>query len=114
LADFKNITLFGDGKTVGESTVPYASAFLVNYGDPLLKRISDNVELAQVPLDTGIGTQIYSDPDKTIFKVISADINNDTIKDMIIVFTDGTVKVLKNYGGTNPYRDVGELFSLVD
>ncbi len=114
LGDFKNITLFGDGKSVGEATIPYASSFLINYGDPLLKRISDNVELAQVPLDTGIGTQIYSDPNKTIFKVISADINNDGLKDMVIVFTDGTVKILKNYGGTNPYRDVGELFRLID
>jgi len=114
LGDFKNITLFGDGKSVGEATVPYGSSFLINYGDPLLKRISDNIELKELPLDSGIGTQVYSEPDKTIFKVISADINNDALKDMVIVFTDGTVKVLKNYGGTNPYRDVGELFRLVD
>jgi hypothetical protein len=46
------MTLFGDGQTVGEATVPYASSFLVNYGDPLLKRISDNHEVAQLPLDS--------------------------------------------------------------
>ena len=114
LNDFKNMTLFGDGQTVGESTVPYASSFLVNYGDPLLKRISDNKELPQVPLDSWLGNEIYSDPSKTVFKVLSADINNDGFKDLVIVLTDWTVKILKNYGWTNPYRDIQELFRLVD
>ena len=114
LNDFKNMTLFGDGQTVGESTVPYASSVLVNYGDPLLKRISDNKELPQVPLDSWLGNEIYSDPSKTVFKVLSADINNDGFKDLVIVLTDWTVKILKNYGWTNPYRDIQELFRLVD
>jgi len=41
---------------------------------------------------------VYAEPGKTIFKVKDIDFNNDGLVDMIISFTDGTVKILKNYG----------------
>jgi hypothetical protein len=40
--DFKNITNFGAGDAVWKSTIPFGSEFLINIGDPLLKRIDDN------------------------------------------------------------------------
>ncbi|MBQ7073676.1 hypothetical protein IJM86_01130 [bacterium] len=38
LGDFKNISLFSEGQSVGESTIPYGSELLINIGDPILKR----------------------------------------------------------------------------
>ncbi|MDD3263232.1 MAG: VCBS repeat-containing protein [Candidatus Absconditabacteria bacterium] len=113
-SDFKNITLFGDGKSVGESTIPFGSQFLINFGDPLLTRISNNNEIKSVSMDLGIGEQIYTNPSKSIFKVIDTDFNNDGLKDILVVFTDGTIKFLKNYGGTHPYTNMQDLIRLAD
>ena len=39
----------------------------------------------------------YADPNKTIFKVLPIDFNKDGIKDLIVVYTDGVIKLVKNY-----------------
>ncbi|HBB03406.1 TPA: hypothetical protein DCZ39_00670 [Patescibacteria group bacterium] len=64
--------------------------------------------------DASIGQTIFADPDKTIFKTLPIDFNNDGIKDLLVVYTDGTVKLVKNYGGTNPYKDLQELMIITD
>lgn len=113
-SDFKNITLFGDGKTVGESTVPFGSHFLVNFWDPLLSRISENPEINSVNLDLWVGEYLYNNPSKSIFKVIDSDINNDGLIDILVIFTDGTIKLLKNYWWTHPYTNMQDLMRLSD
>lgn len=113
-SDFKNITLFGDGKTVWESTIPFGSQFLINFWDPLLSRISENVEIKSVDLDLWIGEQVYTNTSKAIFKVLNTDINNDGLTDIITVFSDGTIKLLKNYWGTHPYTNMQDLMRLSD
>ncbi|MCF7835358.1 VCBS repeat-containing protein, partial [Candidatus Gracilibacteria bacterium] len=112
--DFKNITLFGGGENVGESTKDFSSEFLINFGDPLVKRIDKNKEVSLTDFDGSIGKSIYSDPNKTIFKVKTMDFNNDGLKDILISYTDGTIKLLKNYGGDDPYRNMQELAILAD
>ncbi|MEI7562326.1 MAG: VCBS repeat-containing protein [bacterium] len=58
---------------------------------------------------------MFSDPNKTIFKAIPADINNDGLEDIIIAYTDGTIKLAKNYGGkTAAYTDLQELMIVAD
>ncbi|MCK9466717.1 MAG: FG-GAP-like repeat-containing protein [Candidatus Absconditabacterales bacterium] len=123
-SDFKNITNFGAGQSVGEATVNFSSEFLINIGDPLLKRVNknENAKLLDTDLnieldsgfDKGIGETIFSEPNKTILKVINIDFNNDGLEDIIVAFTDGSVKILKNYGGTTPFKDLGDLMILAD
>lgn len=122
--DFKNITNFGAGEPVGQATIPFGSEFLINIGDPLIKRINEN-ETAKIYdkdgnidedslFDKWLWKVIYSEPWKTILKVINIDFNNDWLEDIIVAFTDGTIKILKNYGWNNPYQQIWDLMVLAD
>ena len=123
-ADFKNITNFGWWMPVWEATLPFGSELLINIWDPLLKRIDGN-ESAKVydnsgnvvkdtQFDLWLWDVIYSDPNKEIFKVLDIDFNNDKLKDIIVIYKDWTVNMLKNYGGTDPYQNLWALMTLAD
>jgi hypothetical protein len=47
-------------------------------------------------------------------KVLPIDFNNDDLKDLLVVYTDGTVKLLKNYGGKESYRNLQELMIIAE
>ena len=123
-ADFKNITNFWWGMPVWESTIPFGSELLINIWDPLLKRIDEN-ESAKIyesdgsikedtEFDLWLWEVIYSEPGKDIFKVINIDFNNDNLEDIIVVFKDWTIKILKNYWWTNPFENLWALMILAD
>ena len=61
-----------------------------------------------------VGEQIYTDPDKTIWEVKTIDYNKDGLQDLLVIYTDGTVKILKNYGGTHPYKNLQELMIITE
>jgi len=63
----------------------------------LLERRDKNPEIPDTDFDAAIGQTIYTDPNKTIFKTLPIDFNSDGLKDLLVVYTDGTVKLLKNY-----------------
>jgi len=113
-SNFKNITYFADWKSVWESTLPYWSQFLINFWDPLIKRTNKNIEIGKTELDGWIWDQIFSSPDKTIFKVTPIDFNNDWLSDLLVAYTDWTLKLLKNYWWTHPYKDLQELMIIAD
>ncbi len=121
---FKNITNFGWGMSVWEATLPFGSELLINIWDPLLKRINDN-ESARIynidgtlkkdtEFDLWLGEVIYAEPGKEILKVKNIDFNNDWLEDIIVVFKDWTIKILKNYGWTNPFQNLWALKILAD
>ena len=123
-SDFKNITNFGWGMPVWEATLPFSSELLINIWDPLLKRVNGN-ETAKIydesgavkedtQFDLGLWEVIYSEPGKEIHKVINIDFNNDGLEDIIVIFKDWTVKILKNYWGTNPFKNLWALTILAD
>jgi hypothetical protein len=97
---FKNVANFANGKSVGDATLAYGSQFLINFWDPLLERREKNPNIPDTDFDASIGQNIYADPNKTILKVLPIDFNKDGIKDLIVVYTDGVVKLLKNYWGS--------------
>ncbi|HMS91786.1 MAG TPA: VCBS repeat-containing protein, partial [Candidatus Absconditabacterales bacterium] len=105
---------FANGKSVGEATLPYGSHFLINFGDPLLERREKNPKIPDTDFDASIGQTIYADPNKTIFKVLPIDFNNDGSKDLIVVYTDGVIKLVKNYGGTQAYKNLQELMIIAE
>ena len=95
--------------------MPYGSAFLINFGDPLIQRVSKSIAIDKTQFDAGPGQQVFSDPSKTIFKTMVSDIDNDGLQDIIIAYTDGSIKVLKNYGGkTSPYKDLQDIMIIAD
>ena len=111
---FKNVANFANGKSVGDATLPYGSQFLINFWDPLLERRDKNPNIPDTDFDASIGQNIYADPNKTIFKVLPIDFNKDGTKDIIVVYTDGVVKLLKNYWGTQPYKNLQELMIIAE
>lgn len=42
------------------------------------------------------------------------DIDKDSKKDMVVLYDDDTIRFLKNYGGMQPYTQLGNLMSVVD
>jgi hypothetical protein len=60
-SNFKNITNFAAGENVGDATKPFENEFLVNYGDPFVRKISKNSLISQVHMATTYGYNIYSD-----------------------------------------------------
>ncbi|MBF0932410.1 MAG: VCBS repeat-containing protein, partial [candidate division SR1 bacterium] len=107
-ADFKNVTLFAGGKSVGESTIPFGSEFLINIGDPLLKRIQKNTNLENTDYNGGIEKTIYSDTTNSIWKVLDIDYNRDGLKDILVIYQDGTIKLQKQYADKQ-FQDMGML-----
>lgn len=80
----------------------------------MLERRDKNPNIPDTDFDASIGQTIYADPTKTIFKVLPMDFNNDGVKDLLVVYTDGVIKLLKNYGGTTPYKDLQELMIIAE
>ncbi len=112
--NFKNISNFANGTSVWASTLPYGSQFLINFWDPLIERREKNTNIPNTDFDAAIWQTIYTDPNKTIFKVLPIDFNKDGTKDLLVVYTDGVIKLLKNYGGTTPYKNLQEIMIIAE
>lgn len=91
----KHLSYWSAGQSVWEATRSLGSAFSINKWDPLLVRSSITRPVPTTTHDSGLWTPIYTNPDKTIQKVLVWDINNDTLKDTIVIHTDGSVKLIK-------------------
>ena len=101
-ADFKNITLFAEWESVWESTIPFGSEFLINIWDPLLKNrdeVASKRWLWQVK---------YSEPWKAIFKVTDIDYNADWLRDIIVIYRDWSINLLKQYANKK-FQDLWRL-----
>lgn len=113
-ADMQSINNFANWNNVWESTIGFASEFLVNFWDPLLTRINDNEIVDWTNFDKWIWKQIFSDSDWGIVKVVGFDYNGDDVKDLAIWYSDWTIRLLKNYRWTDPYQDMWELMVIAD
>lgn len=106
------LTQFWQGKMVGDATKINASETLINFGDPLVKRISLNTALSWTNVDDGPWKLIVSNSNQSIIKSFSADINNDNLQDIVTVFQDGSVTWQKQYGWTTTFVDMWPLLQL--
>ena len=111
-SDFKNITNFAWGNDVWDATKPFENEFLINYGDPFVKRISSEKVISQVGLSKTYGYRIYSDIAWGIKKVIPLDFNNDWLKDLVIVYKWNKIRFLKHYKWKNHFEDLWNLMVL--
>jgi hypothetical protein len=76
--------------------------------------VSKSINVSKTNTDGSVGQAIFSNPNKTIFQTIPADINNDGLQDLVIAYTDGSIQLLKNYGGKKPYENLGNLMLIAD
>lgn len=95
----QHLVQFSQWKTVGEATLLNASEFLINYGDPLITRTQRNETLTWSTMDAWPWQLVVSNTTKTVLKAFSLDVNNDSLEDIVTVFTDGSVIWSKQYGG---------------
>ncbi|MCD6381530.1 MAG: hypothetical protein J7L43_00940, partial [Candidatus Aenigmarchaeota archaeon] len=95
--DNKNILLFSAGNSVGESNVPYASEIGINLGDPTirLKIDKDNDASSLTGFSRDIGTPILTD-NKSVLDIIKMDYNGDNREDILVVYSDGFIRLLEN------------------
>lgn len=112
--NFKNITNFANWMNVWNSTKHFVSEYLINYWDPLLERISDNPELNWLEYDWWIGKTLYSDPKRKIMKAVDIDFNNDNLTDLIVWYSDWSIRILKNYWWKDPFTDLWDLMVISD
>ncbi|MEI7557824.1 MAG: hypothetical protein WCJ45_03145 [bacterium] len=63
----------------------------------MLQRRDKNTVIPNSEYDASAGQTIFADPNKTIFRVVPIDANKDGLKDLLVIYTDGVIKLLKNY-----------------
>ncbi len=107
--DFKNITLFSQWQSVWESTIPFWSPMLINFWDPFIKKISKNKNIEKINLNSWIWKNIYSSPWEKIFDVKIFDFNNDWLKDILVIYSNWKIKILKNYWWNKPFKNIQNL-----
>jgi hypothetical protein len=73
-----------------------------------LERISNNSNIPNTNHNGGLEKPIYSDPNNEIFKVIDIDYNADGLKDLLIVYRDGMIKLQKQYAD-HTFKDLETL-----
>lgn len=95
---FQAATAFSQGDSVGKATKHGASPFLITMGDPLIGRQSGNTAAAGTEYDAGQGKTIFTEGDKSISKTVPFDLDRDSKKDLLIIYTDGSIRILKNNG----------------
>lgn len=108
-APFQNISSRANDHHVWESTRLSASDLLINFWDPFVSRIDPNDQLESLPFDIWPGKTVGGNPDKSIFKALHTDINNDGLKELLTVYQDGWIHLSKNYGGTDPWVEIWPL-----
>lgn len=113
-ASFRNINDFANWQTVWQATKAFQSEYEINYWDPVLTRISINPQVTSTNYDLWMWERVYSLPWKTIVKSIDIDFNNDWFKDLVIAYSDWTIRLLKNYWWNQPFVDIGELVVISD
>jgi hypothetical protein len=107
--DFTALRSYAGGATLGESRKHIFSPESITYGDPFLQHKD-----AFKPSSEQTTVTLFQDDTKTIKKTMELDIDADGKRDLVVLYDDDTMRFLKNYGGTNPYRQIGNLMSIVD
>jgi len=73
---FMNMTNFAQGLPVGQATQHFGGPFVINYGDPFLKRTKENRTVKSTDHDDGVGKMIFSSS-QDMLDVETIDYNKD-------------------------------------
>ncbi len=84
------------------------------FGDPLVRHLDDDKKDAK-RYNTQRGERIFTDPNKVVRQSLPIDFNNDGLEDLVVLHEDGSINLLKNYGGkSDPYVNMGLLLLVAD
>lgn len=104
--DNKHMLLFSAGNSVGESNLAYGSEIGVIIGDPTV-RISNKASASPATGFTkDIGQEILTG-DGAIQELTSIDYNTDGLKDVLVTYQNGQVRLLQNNKGYPRFEDRG-------
>ncbi len=107
----KHMLLFSAGNTVGESNLPYASEIGIVLGDPTIRKDNATTLTAadyakEMVFTKDIGQEIYmgSDP---VQELVPIDYNSDGLKDILVAYKNGQVRLLQNNKAYPRFEDRG-------
>lgn len=103
--DNKFMLLFAAGNSIGEANLPYSSEIGVVLGDPTV-RINNKINVSATGYTKDIGKEIYFG-DVVIQEVTSMDYNGDKLKDLLVAYKDGKVRLLQNNRANPRFEDRG-------
>jgi uncharacterized repeat protein (TIGR01451 family) len=116
VGDNKHMLLFAAGNSVGESNMVYASDAGIVLGDPTVRLNNkigspDNYEdysvgLAENGFTKDIGKEILTG-DAPVGELVTIDYNKDGLKDVLVAYEDGKVRLLQNNQSYPRYTDRG-------
>ncbi len=112
--NFANINSFANWNSVWDATKHFASDFLINFWDPVLKRIDENQTIENTKYDWWIWKKVFSDSEWSILEVENFDFDNSWREDLLVAYSNWTVRLLKNYWWSEPFKDMWDLMVISD
>ncbi len=112
---FSNISNFSNWQNVWQSTIPWASEFMVNFGDPYVSRVSNSWPVDDVVKnrDWWQWLNVYS-TDTNIVDVKPFSLDGDTDKELLVVDNKWSIKFLKNFGWRDNWKDYWNIINIAD
>lgn len=110
---FKPMTNFAQGQSVGQSSIWFASEYVINLGDPTYRQWETNRIIDHTTYDGGVGESIYTDPGKIIDQVMDIDWDKSWNKDLLIVYSDGWLRLLIARW-EHDYQPIGDIAYIYD
>lgn len=110
--DNKHGLFFAAGNSVGVSNEPYSSEIGITLGDPTL-RIQNEVLAGASGYTKDIGKPLYYG-DESVREIMLADYNNDTLKDILLAYESGEIRLLQNQFSADQFNDKGLLLDIAN
>ena len=110
---FRPISNMAQGDSVGQASTAFASEFVINLGDPTYRLGDKNKLVGETDYDGSIWDALYSDPDNVVSQVIDIDRDKNGVKDLLIVYSDGRLRLLIAIG-KDEYKKLGDLAVIAD
>lgn len=107
----KHMLLWSAGNTAGESNLPYASEIGVVIGDPTV-RLDEKKTLTAADFSKDyvftkdIGQEIFMGSE-TIQEILPIDYNSDGLKDLLVAYKKGEVRLMQNNNAYPRFQDRG-------
>ena len=110
--DNKHMLLFASGNSVGESNLPYGSEVGIVYGDPTIRLKIYKEDVSDITHFTkDLGKAIFTSS-KDIDSMIKFDYDGDGMDDVLLVYNDGMMRLLKTSKGKTGFTDMGYILNI--